>query len=288
MIVGLVVLSLLLVTVYFRESDDGALHSLQSAGASVLRPFEVAAERVARPFRDAVGWADDTLGAKAENKRLKAQNAQLQDKVIASQSVWRDNESLRRLLGFVDSPQFPKDYRHVTTRVIGRKPGQFEQQVVIGAGSADGVRLHAPVVTGVDGYRGIRGGLVGQVTKLTSSAAQVTLLVDETSFVAVEDSRTGADGIVQLGDGTGASLKVDSVTKDKVLAPGDALVTAGWQSKDFASIYPRGIPVCIVTSVSQRDIDLFKTIECKSFVDFGSLDSVVVLVAKKPQPVIPR
>ena len=46
----LVLLSLVLITVYFRESAGGGLHGVQGAGATVLRPFEVASDRVARPF----------------------------------------------------------------------------------------------------------------------------------------------------------------------------------------------------------------------------------------------
>ena len=37
-------LSLVLITIYFREPAGGGLHGVQSAGATVLRPFEVAAE----------------------------------------------------------------------------------------------------------------------------------------------------------------------------------------------------------------------------------------------------
>jgi rod shape-determining protein MreC len=288
-VVGLVLLSLVLVTVYFRESSNGGfLHSFQSTGASVLKPFEVAAERVARPFQDVAGWFDDVLGAKAENTRLKAENDVLRGQAIENQMRAREAAELERILRFKNSPQFPKDYRAVTTRVLAPNTGPFEQEVLVGAGSRDGVRLHDPVVTGVDGFRGVRGGLVGQVTKVTRDVAKVTLLVDATSYVSVHDSRTGADGIVQRGEGTSGSLKVENVTKDKVVTPGDAMVTAGWQSKDFASIYPRGIPVCIVTYVNQQDIDLYKSIQCKSFVDFGSLEAVVVLVAKKPHPVLPR
>src|SRR5438552_377199 len=55
-VVGLVLLSLVLLTVYFRESGTGRLHDAQSTGAAVLRPFEVAANRVAQPFRDLSGW----------------------------------------------------------------------------------------------------------------------------------------------------------------------------------------------------------------------------------------
>ena len=49
----LVLVSLVLITVSFRSN---ALDSVQSFGASVLRPFEIAANRVARPFRDAASW----------------------------------------------------------------------------------------------------------------------------------------------------------------------------------------------------------------------------------------
>ena len=68
---ALVLVSLALLTVYFRESSGGGLHSLQSTGSSVLRPFEVAANRVAQPFRDAAGWIGGLSGARSENKKLK-------------------------------------------------------------------------------------------------------------------------------------------------------------------------------------------------------------------------
>jgi rod shape-determining protein MreC len=278
--VTLVVVSLALVTWYFRESNGGVLHDVQSAGAAVLKPFEVAAERVARPFRDAAGWVGDVTGAKSENDRLKSENERLRQQVIEQQFQKGDYEQLLRLLRFVDSPRFPKDFRPVATRVIARPPSQYQQQVIVAAGSSDGVRLHAPVVTA--------DGLVGQVTKLTRTASEVTLLSDETSYVSAVDSRTGAAGIVQLTQRATDSLEFARVTKDRVVEIGDAVVTAGWQSKQFASIYPRGIPIGVVTGVSQVDTDLFKRVQIRSFVDFASLDAVLVLVAKKPQPVVPR
>jgi len=66
-----VLVSIALVTVYFRESEGGTLHGAQRIGVSVAMPFEVAGERVARPFKDAYGWAADLLGAKSENEKLK-------------------------------------------------------------------------------------------------------------------------------------------------------------------------------------------------------------------------
>ena len=266
------VASLLLLTVYFRESASGSLHGVQSAGASVLKPFEVGAERVARPFRDAAGWFGDILGAKSENARLRKQLDALRLKRIQTAVLLRENAQLRRMLRYVDSPRFPADYRSVTTRIISRAPSQFEQQVGIAAGAASGIRVHDPVVTA--------DGLVGEVTKVATSVAQVTLLTDQTSAVSALDYQTRADGIVQHGVGSSQTLVLNRVPKEQVVNKGDVLVTAGWRSKRFSSIYPRGIPIGTVTYVNQTDTDLFKKVLVQPFVDFSSLEVVGVLVPK--------
>ena len=67
----LVVVSIAMLTLYFREADSGPMHSVQGAVASVLHPFQVGAERVARPFRDAYGWTAGLVHARSENEELR-------------------------------------------------------------------------------------------------------------------------------------------------------------------------------------------------------------------------
>ena len=154
-VIGLVVLSLALLSVYFRESSSGTLHSVQDAGASVIYPFQVAAERVAQPFEDAVGWAGDVLGAESENEKLRAEVERLRQQLVQSQTAVLQNAELRRLLRFRQGTTFPGDYNGVAARIIGRTPGQFEQQVLIAAGSNARVHVNDPVVT-ADGLVGTR------------------------------------------------------------------------------------------------------------------------------------
>jgi rod shape-determining protein MreC len=262
-------LSLALVTGYFRESDGGVLHNLQSTGASILRPFEVAAERTARPFRDGAGWFGGLLDAKSENKKLKKQVDDLRQREILTQSALRENQQLKRLLSYLEGPTFPKDYRPVAARVIARAPSQFTQQIVVSAGKNDGIVKHDAVVTA--------DGLVGEVTKVANHVAQVTLLTDPTSAVSAIDIRSNADGILQL-DQSGSTLILDRVTKDQVVDRGDVIVTSGFRSGDLASLYPRGLPLGVVSSVSQTDTDVYKKIQIDEFVDFANLEAVIVLV----------
>jgi rod shape-determining protein MreC len=276
-VAGLVVLALILITISFREPTSGPLHGVQSAGATVLRPFEVAAERVARPFRDVYGYFAGLVHVKQENEKLKRQVNELRQKALLGESARAQNQELRKQVRFIDSPQFPSDYTPVNTRIIGWR-NEFDERVVIAAGRDSGIHQETPVVTS--------DGLVGSVTSATGSAALVTLLTDESSAVQARDQNTGALGIVRHGEGEG-SLIVDRVTKDKLVKEGDVIVTAGTRSKQYPSLFPPNIPIGYVISVGQSDTAPFKQIQIQSFVDFSSLDAVTALITKKKNPQAP-
>jgi rod shape-determining protein MreC len=275
---ALVLISLALITISVREADDGALHRAQGVGTSVLRPFQIAAERVARPFRDVYGYFDGLVGAKSENKRLRSEVEQLRQQMIANANAAHDLVQLRAMLDYQDSPQFPADYRPVNARVIAFPGGPFQQQVAIAAGSSSRIRLHTPVVS-------IFGDLVGEVTRTAPHASQVTLLTDADSAVSAYDQSTGVIGLLQHGAGN--TLVLDRVTKDRVVNPGDVIVTAGTRNARYPDLYPRGIPIGKVTGVHQNDTDLYKQVQVEPFVDFSSLDSVAALVTTKRVPETP-
>ena len=119
----LVLVSIALVTVYFRESEGGTLHGAQRIGVSVAATVQPAGERVARPFKDAYGWASDLFGAKSENEKLKKEVEALRSERIANETAAQENAHLKELLAYVDGPRFPEGYSAVTARVrrIGGK-----------------------------------------------------------------------------------------------------------------------------------------------------------------------
>jgi rod shape-determining protein MreC len=262
----LAALSLALLSIYFREAPSGPLHDAQSAGAAVLRPLQVGAERVARPFRDLYGWFDGLVDAKSENERMRAEIEALRQKAIENQTAAQENEELRDRLAFQDLPSL-KDYRLVNTRVIVY-PSQTEKEFVIAAGSDDGIRAHSPVLSA-------GGALIGEVTQVTAGTALVTLITDETSAVAARDLETRATGLVQAGPGD--SLFLDRVTKDKQVAIGDLVVTAGSRVGRLPSLFPSGIPIGFVTHVNQTDTEPFKQIQIDPLDDLDDLYAVTVL-----------
>jgi rod shape-determining protein MreC len=267
----LVLLSLVLITVYFREPAGGGLHGVQSAGATVLRPFEVGANRVAAPFRDAYGWFAGLIHAKSENARLRAQVDLLTQRVIQNANAAEQNDDLRRALHYVGLPRFPQDYNPVPTDVISRPPSEFQQQIGIAVGSSSGIRVDDPVVT--------PDGLVGKVSSVSHDQAQVTLLTDPNLKVSAVDLESKAAGMVSHGQGRG-TLTLDRVQKSQVLSSGDTIVTQGWKFGDLTSIYPAGIPIGYLSGASQTEVDLYWQAQVTPRVHFDSLRSVIVLVLK--------
>ena len=267
----LVLLSIVLITIYFREPSGGGLHSVQSAGATVLRPFEVGAQRIARPFQDAYGYLAGLIHAKSQNEELRRQIDQLSQRQIQNSTALRDIGFLKRELHYVSSPEFPKDYRPVTTDVISRPPDEFQQQIVVEAGAAEGIRRDDPVVT--------PDGLVGKVTEVAHNSAQVTLLTDPSISVSALDFQTGALGMTGHGQGPD-TLTLDRVLKSQTLNVGDLVETQSFRFGKLTGIYPEGIVVGTITGASQRDVDLYWQAQIRPRVDFSSLRSVIVLVPK--------
>jgi len=172
----LVLLSLGLITVYFRESSEGPLHAAQRIGVSVLMPFEVAGERVSRPFRDGWAWVSDLMDAKDENERLREENEDLRRDLIAQQTAAQELALEGELADYIAGPRFPDDFDYIVARVVARPPTPYQQEIVIAAGLNDGVKKNAPVVTDE--------GLVGRVTEVTDSSARILLITDQRSVVS--------------------------------------------------------------------------------------------------------
>jgi rod shape-determining protein MreC len=267
-VVVLVLVALTLVTISFRSPTAGALHDIQGAGSTALRPFQIAATRVAQPFRDAYNYIDGLTKAKAENKKLKKALGEYRAAQIRASAAAAKEEQLARLLHLERGPSFPNDYRAINTEVTSFPSGPFTHTLTLAAGSSTGVRLGSPVVSG--------DGLVGIVSNIFPDSAIVTLISDPDSYVAARDLHTRVRGGVRTG--TGGTLILDMVPKTDVVKQGDEIVTDGTHNARLPDLYPYGIPIGRVTSVGVADTASFLQVQVQPFANLGSLDAVGVLV----------
>ncbi len=272
-VVALVLVALTLITISFRSPTAGALHDLQGAGSTALRPFEIAATRIGQPFRDAYDYLHSLANAKSENARLRKQNEELRKSALIAAARLAKYPDYEKLLHLEQGPSFPNGFRAINTGVISAPSGQFTHSLTIAAGSAEGVRMNAPVIGGL--------GLVGHVTNVFPHQAIVTLLTDRDSFVWARDLQHTVRGGVQPGPGGGGTLVLSEVPKQQVVNVGDEIVTDGTQSKRYPDLYPYGIPIGRVSSVGATDTAAFLQVQVQPYANLGSLDAVAALVPTK-------
>ena len=106
-LVGLIVLSLILLSSHFSEADSGPLHSIQRGVATIFAPLGEVADRALKPARDLVNWFDETFDARGQNDDLKAEVETLRAQVVAAEGAENDNEQFRKLLGLDTTPGPP-------------------------------------------------------------------------------------------------------------------------------------------------------------------------------------
>jgi rod shape-determining protein MreC len=269
----LVLVALGLLTISFRSPTSGVLHDAQSYGASALRPFQVAAVRVARPFRDGYNYFDSLARAKSQNEKLRQMVRDYRSQVLLHASSFQKLNDLERLMRFESGPRYPNDFRAVNTTVLAFPSGAFGQQIVIDAGTSSSVHVNTPVVSA--------DGLVGKVTQAGRSTSVVTLLTDPDSAVSARDLKTRVSGLIRHGQN--GTLILDRVPKNQVVEDGDWIITRGTVDRRYPDEYPYGIPIGRVVSVGTSDIASFLTVQVQPVANFDSLDAVVALVPKHPR-----
>jgi rod shape-determining protein MreC len=279
---ALLALSFALVTVYFREGDNGGLHGTQRWLGDVFAPASGVVQRLAQPFRDAGGWAEDVQRARKERDRLEQENARLRKQLADVQTDGQLSAELQAELGYVRSDAFPAlgSYTPRSALVIVRSPALFSQKVLLDQGTGAGIQVGDPVVSGVatKDYQGAA--LVGRVTAVSHDTADVTLISDPAMAVSASVAgQQGADGVLQPNAGDASTQVLDFVGKQYTVQPGNLVVTSGFSDSKLglASFFPRGIMIGVVSTVSQSDTETYKSIQVTPWVDLRSFRTALVL-----------
>jgi rod shape-determining protein MreC len=237
------------------------VRDLREGAATVVSPVEGAVEAVTSPVRNAWHGITDYDDVMAENDRLRSELAESQAAGIRQSDA---EQQLGDLSASLNLP-FAGDVPKVTARVVSGPRSNFSHAIEIDKGSDAGLAVGMPVATG--------GGLVGRVTQVTGSSAQVDLVTDPEFRVGVRLATTGDLGTAR-GQGRDDPLAVDSAMSPRAeVAAGTGVVTSGVDR----SAFPPGIPVGTVDSVRQGSGGLALELMVDPLIDVDQLSYVTVL-----------
>jgi rod shape-determining protein MreC len=245
--------------------------------------FDRAVVWVAAPLEKAVGWSVSGVlrgwygyvalrGAHAQAQALQSRVTALELEQQRLREVEGEAVRLRKLLGFAEQPG---ERRYVGARVIGVRLATVGRQLLtVDRGSDDGVAPMMPVV--------VAEGVVGRVHAVAGHSADVLVLTDLNSSVAVRVERTRARANVR-GMGKPDLCRLDYALRVEDVIEGDPLVTSGTDG-----VFPRGLPVGKVTQLDRRQHGLFLDARVVPAVDVTRLEEVLVLTSwERPAEVLP-
>ena len=202
-------------------------------------------------------WYKDLLAMKEENETLSLQVVKLKllnNLLINNQ---HENEKLRSLLDFKDNSPWSLVPAHVTKTV-----NESVQLIIIDIGKRNHILKNLSVID--------LNGLICKTHSVGQRATQVQLITDKNFRVSI---RIGADkALGNFMPTLGKKGILQGVRKSVIVYEGDIAYTSG-----ISDIYPEGIPVAKVVSISDEINQDFKSIVVKILADFNKLDYVYVI-----------
>ncbi len=203
-------------------------------------------------------------GVRQENRDLKQEIERLRLEQVRLNQDASQARRLQALLGFKE--QFI--IQTLPAQVVGSSGSEQSRSVYLDKGENDGLKKDMAVITA--------GGVVGKILQVYPGTAQVLLINDQTSGLGAIVERLRLQGIVK-GSPAGETM-LERVMVDEDVQPGDRIITTGGDG-----IFPKGLPVGNVVSVSRSD--LFLKIRVHPAADLNRLEEVLVIT--KLQDVAP-
>jgi rod shape-determining protein MreC len=265
-VVTLVCVSLLTITLDYKEGDSGPLAGLGRTALSIVAPLQEGMTRITRPIGNFFSAVTQLPSLRDDNERLQDEVAQLRNQGAVSVSQLHQLDQLKQILALKQSLDPPS----TGALVIGSGVDNSEWTVEINKGSADGIRENMPVFS--------TAGLMGHISRVTTNASMVRLIIDPNSKVPARLDEANTTGLL-VGQGE-EDLKMLGVPPATKVSVGDSVVTSGYRLEGQPTgIDPPGRVIGTVSHVGGGGSALEKDITVRPAVDFSTLDYVLVVLS---------
>ncbi len=241
------------------------MDSIRAHVTDTVAPILDALSRPVESVAKAIDHVRQLSVLRQENTLLRESQARLLQWQTAALRLEAENKNLRDLLNYVpgSEPSF------ITARVIADTGGAFAHSLILNAGVRDGVAKGQAAMTG--------DGLVGRVAGAGSRSARILLITDLNSRipVLVGTKRTRA---ILAGNNSDRPRLIHLPSGETVSA-GDRIVTSG-----HGGAFPFGLPLGVVTSVSDGGIGVEPYVERNRLEYVRLLDFGLGAIPRAPEP----
>lgn len=223
------------------------------------------------PFRSLVNSVNDFKLL----KDVKKENDILKKEIDKHESIIAENTELKRQLDALKQElninYTLTDYDYVNATVTSRNINYWYNTITINKGSKDGIKVEMPVINS--------NGLLGKVINTTNYTSTVRLITTSDTnnkiSVSIISDNEKLNGVINGYNFDTKTLLVEGISNTKTVRIGDFVYTSG-----LGGVFPSGILVGTVESITTDSYDLSKIINVKLSANFDDINFVSVLKRK--------
>ena len=236
---------------------------LTSAVGTVFSPLTDAAAYISEKFDNFKGGFISSRSYMDRVEELEEQVADYQSKLVDYEKLQKQVEAYEKFLGVKEKNP---DFQFVAGTVIGRDAADVFGSFVLNCGSADGVAVGDPVISGE--Y------LIGIVNETSPTSCTVLSVCDPKFSAAAYEIRTGEAGYTQTTTKLGVQgvLKLSGLERDTAVAEGGIVCTSG-----VGGVFPRGLIIGTVTTVQKEEGDISYYAEVKPEIEISEVQDAFVI-----------
>jgi len=255
-LVILVFLCLVIITISFRGS--GVTERIKAGTLDVFEPVQGKISSFFSPITGFFSSVSEYIGLRQKYLDLEEENASLLESYAESTSIKIENDALRKLLDL----DIREDNDTVAVKVIGFYSNRWQSEVIINAGTSNGV-LEGMGVVGTNGLCGI-------VISAGNKSSSIRLLADSQISLGARILSSRKLGLIEGSqDGT---IYLHYISTDEQVYKGDIIVTS-----EYGQYLPPDILIGRVQEVSRISGSPYLEIVVEPFEDFKDLEYLMVI-----------
>lgn len=268
-IIIVVILIIAALVIYAKTlKEDRKLNMVES----LIKDSVTFVEKIAlAPFNYISNLIDDFT----ELRNVQEENEKLKTSIERIDAIETENIELRReieaLKEELNIDYVLTDYEYLNATVISRNIGYWYNTLTIDKGSKSGIEEGMVVVNST--------GLIGKIIRTTTFTSEVRLITTSDTnnkiSVSISNGNNKINGLINRYDYENNLLEVEGISNTEEVNVGDFVYTSG-----LGGVFPSGILIGTVESITTDEYDLAKIINVKPSADFNDINYVAILKRK--------
>ena len=220
-------------------------------------------------------YIGDIIDSFSNLRNVEEENDKLKISIDRIDAIETENIELRReieaLKKELNIEYVLTDYEYLNATVISRNIGYWYNTLTIDKGSNSGIEEGMVVVNST--------GLIGKIIRTTTFSSEVRLITTSDTnnkiSVSISNGNNKVNGLINRYDYENNLLEVEGISNTEDVNVGDYVYTSG-----LGGVFPSGILIGMVESITTDEYDLAKIINVKPSADFDDINYLSILKRK--------